>query len=49
MTADAIQKQIETIKKVTEEALKSPESARKLLVDAGIIKDDKKKDNFFIL
>lgn len=41
MTQIAINKQIEAIKKATEEALKSKESARKFLVDAGIIKDKK--------
>lgn len=39
MTQLDAQKQIETIKKITQEALKTPESARKILVDAGIIKD----------
>jgi len=37
MTQIAIAKQIEAIKKVTEEALKSKEAAHKFLVDAGIV------------
>ncbi len=39
MTQIAIQTQIEAIKKVGDEALKTKESARKFLVDAGIIKN----------
>jgi hypothetical protein len=39
MTTQSIQKQIEAIKRITEEALKSKESARKILIDAGIIKE----------
>jgi hypothetical protein len=39
MTQLDAQKQIETIKKITTEALKTPESARKILVDAGIVKE----------
>jgi hypothetical protein len=35
------QKQIETIKEITKQALQSQESARKILVDAGIIKESK--------
>ena len=38
MTVQSIQKQIEAIKRITNEALKSKESTRKILVDAGIIK-----------
>jgi len=38
MTQIAIDQQIEAIKKVTQEALKSPETALKFLIDAGIIK-----------
>ena len=41
MTQIAIIKQIEAIKKVTEEALKSKEAAHKFLVDAGIVKEMK--------
>jgi len=41
MTQEDVQKQIETIKKITQEALQTPESARKILVDAGIIKENK--------
>ena len=41
MTQTDAKKEIETIKKITEEALKTPESARKILVDAGIVKGDK--------
>ena len=39
MTDIAIQKQIEAIKKANFEARKSKETARKFLLDAGIIKD----------
>lgn len=42
MNAETAQQQIEAIKRVTEEALKSKESALKLLVDAGIVKEEKK-------
>lgn len=45
MTQTNAQKQIETIKKITEEALKTPESARKILIDAGIIKEKKPLTN----
>jgi hypothetical protein len=41
MTQIAINQQIEAIKKVTQEALKTKESALKFLVDAGIIKEKK--------
>lgn len=44
MTSQTAQQQIETIKQVTEEALKTKETALKLLVDAGIIKDEKPKE-----
>jgi hypothetical protein len=40
MTQTAIQEQIEAIRKVTEEALKTKESALKFLIDAGIIKEN---------
>ncbi len=39
MTQEAAQKQIETIKKITKEAIQTKESARKILIDAGIIKE----------
>lgn len=42
MTDDAIQEQIDTIKKATNKAARSKESALKFLEDAGII-DRKKK------
>ncbi len=42
MTQAEIQHQIELIRKVSAEVLKSKESARQFLIDAGIIKDDKK-------
>jgi len=41
MTQFAIQAQIEAINKATEKAAKSKESAKKFLIDAGIIKDEK--------
>ncbi|MBP6024507.1 hypothetical protein [Ferruginibacter sp.] len=41
MTQIAINQQIEAIKKVTQEALKTKESALKFLVDAGIVKEKK--------
>ena len=50
MTSQAIQKQIEVIKKVNSEVRKSPETALKFLTNAGIISgrpeiktDEKKK------
>ena len=39
MTQIAINQQIEAIRKVTTEALKSPETALKFLIDAGIVKE----------
>lgn len=39
MTEIAVQQQIDAIKKATEKALKSKESAQKFLSDAGIVKD----------
>jgi hypothetical protein len=42
MTQSAIQKQIEVIRQASAEARKSKESARQFLVDAGIIKEEKK-------
>ena len=41
MTQTAIQLQVEAIKKATEKALESKESAMKFLVEAGIIRDEK--------
>ncbi len=41
MTQIAINQQIEALKKVTREALKTKESALKFLVDAGIVKEKK--------
>ncbi|MBS1563551.1 MAG: hypothetical protein JST39_04145 [Bacteroidetes bacterium] len=43
MTQEAIQKQIEIIQRVSAEVLKSKESSRQFLIDAGIIKAGKKK------
>ncbi|HTE34704.1 MAG TPA: hypothetical protein VK666_30200 [Chryseolinea sp.] len=43
MTQITVEQQIEAIKKVTAEALKSKESARQFLIDAGIIEDKKPK------
>jgi hypothetical protein len=43
MAQIAIQTQIEVIKKATQEALKSKESALKFLVDAGIIQEKKQR------
>lgn len=40
MTQIAIDTQVNAIKKVTQEVLKSKESALKFLVDAGIVKKD---------
>ena len=42
MTQLAIQQQIEAIRKASAEALKSKETARQFLIDAGIIKEEKK-------
>jgi hypothetical protein len=42
MTQSAIQKQIEVIRQASAEARKSKESARQFLIDAGIIKKEKK-------
>ena len=41
MTQIAIQAQVDAIKKVTQEVVKSKEAALQFLVDAGIVKDDK--------
>jgi len=40
MTTEAIQQQIEAIKKANAEARQSPESAKKFLVEAGIVKSE---------
>lgn len=40
MTQIAIQKQIEAIINVTKEVIKTKESARKFLIDAGILKSE---------
>ena len=42
MTQIAIQQQIDVIRQATAEALKSKETARQFLIDAGIIRDEKK-------
>jgi hypothetical protein len=44
MTQEAIQQQIEAIRKASADASKSPETARKFLIDAGIIKESGKKE-----
>ena len=43
MTDAQIQHQIEVIRRATADALKSKESARQFLIDAGIIKPEKKE------
>ncbi len=43
MTQEIIQKKINAIERITAEALKSKDSAKKILVSAGIIKDEKFK------
>jgi hypothetical protein len=45
MSSATIQKQIDAIQRITAEALKTPESAKKILLDAGIIKAESKKDD----
>lgn len=45
MTQTAIQKQLDAIKTVTEQALKSKEASIKILVDTGLIKSPKKEAN----
>ena len=47
MTQIAIQEQIEAIRQASAEALKSKEKALQLLIDAGIIKDEKKETATF--
>jgi uncharacterized membrane protein len=44
MTQIAIQTQVDAIKRATQEALKSQEAALKFLIQAGIIKEDDKKE-----
>ncbi len=41
MTQIAINQQIEAIRSATQDALRTKETARQFLVDAGIIKDSK--------
>jgi hypothetical protein len=41
MTEITIQAQVDSIKKATEKASKSKETAKKFLIDAGIIEDSK--------
>ena len=43
MTQKEIQEAIDAIRQASKEANKSKESARQFLIDAGIIKDDKKQ------
>jgi hypothetical protein len=45
MSSATIQRQIDAIQRITDEALKSKEAARKLLADAGIIKQEEKKSD----
>ena len=45
MSPAAIQNQIDAIERITAEALKSKESARKILEDAGIIKARTRRSN----
>jgi hypothetical protein len=45
MTQKEIQETIDAIRQASKEARKSKESARQFLVDAGIIKDEKKQDS----
>lgn len=44
MTQFAIQEQIDATKKVTNKALELKESAQKILIDAGIVKQETKRD-----
>ncbi len=43
MTQIAIQQQIEVIRQASAEARKTKESARQFLIDAGIIKEERKE------
>lgn len=45
MTQVAIQAQVDSIKKATEKAAKTKESAKKFLVDAGIIEGSETRTN----
>jgi hypothetical protein len=45
MTQSAINAQVEAIKQATENALRSKASAMKFLIDAGILKEEKKKQS----
>jgi hypothetical protein len=45
MTQKEIQEQIDRIRQASLEANKSKETARQFLIDAGIIKDDKKQES----
>lgn len=47
MTHTDIKAQVEAIKKVTENALRSKKSAMKFLVDAGIVNKEKLKTTTF--
>ena len=49
MTQVAIQAQIEAINKATEKAAQSKESAKKFLIDAGIIKDEKQQPKTLLM
>jgi hypothetical protein len=40
MTQISVQTQVDAIKKATEKALQSKESAKKFLLDAGILKEE---------
>lgn len=44
MTEEAIQKQIGVLKRATERACRSKESARQFLIDAGIIRPDDEEE-----
>jgi hypothetical protein len=43
MTQEQIRRQIEAIHQATADAIKSPETARQFLIDAGIFLEDKPK------
>ena len=45
MTQKEIQEAIDAVRQASKEARKSKESARQFLIDAGIIKDDKKQNS----
>lgn len=44
MTQTEIREQIEAIRTASAEARKSPETARQFLIDAGILKEETKKN-----